>query len=119
MKALLMTCVASATLFSASALAHTHLVRSNPADKAVLEKSPSAATLVFAEAVTLTAVKIESAGGVTVTLKPLPSSPAAELSVAMPALGPGTYTMRWRALNDDGHIMSGVVHFSVGNKGGH
>ena len=119
MKALLLSCVATATMFSASALAHTHLVRSNPADQAVLEKSPAVATLVFAEAVTLTAVKIESTGGIKITPKPLPAGPAAELSVALPVLNPGSYTMRWRALSDDGHVMAGAVHFSVGGKGGH
>jgi copper transport protein len=119
MKALLPLIYMSIVLTPAVALAHAHLVRSSPAENAVLEKSPPTATLVFAEPVTMTAVKIESAGGVKATLQPLPAGPTAELSVSLPTLVPGRYKMSWRAVSDDGHIMSGEIHFSVGGTGGH
>ena len=62
--------VASITLLPACALAHAHLLRSSPVENAVLDKSPAVATLVFAEPVTLTAVKIESKQGVKTAVKP-------------------------------------------------
>lgn len=119
MKATLLSLVASTILLPAVALAHTHLVRSSPSDNAILEKSPSVATLVFAEPVTLTAVKIESTGGVKIIVKPLPVSATAEASVSLPTLAPGRYKMSWRAVGDDGHMMSGEIHFAVGEKSGH
>ena len=105
---------ALAVLLPGAALAHTHLMRSDPADQAALAQSPRAATLVFAEPVTLTALRIESAAGLRQDIKPLPAGAKAELSVALPALQPGHYTLRWRVLSDDGHVVSGQIRFSVG-----
>jgi copper transport protein len=119
MKALVLATAASITLFPASAFAHAHLLRSSPAENAVLEKSPPVATLVFAEPVTLTAVKIESTEGVKTAVKPLPAQPTAEASMALPPLAHGHYKISWRAVSDDGHMMSGEIHFIVGEKGGH
>jgi methionine-rich copper-binding protein CopC len=116
MKPIFFKVVALITLLPVACHAHTQLVRSSPAENASLEKSPPVATLVFAEPVTLTAVRIESRGGGTTALKSLPAKPTAEASVALPALAPGFYKMSWRAIGDDGHIMSGEIHFSVGEK---
>ena len=119
MKALVLSMVAAVALLPASAFAHAHLLRSSPAENAVLDKSPAAATLVFAEPVTLTAVKVESKEGVKTAIKQLPEKPTAEASVPLPPLALGHYTISWRAVSDDGHLMSGEIHFSVGEKGGH
>ena len=119
MKAILLSIAATIALLPAAALAHTHLVRSTPAENAVLEKSPATATLVFAEPVTMTAVTIESAGGVKTRVQPLPASPTAEPSMPLAPLVPGHYTLSWRALSDDGHVMAGTIHFTVGEKGSH
>jgi methionine-rich copper-binding protein CopC len=118
MKAILLSIVASIALLPASSLAHTHLLRSSPVENAVLAKSPPVATLVFAEPVTLTAVKIESTDGGKTAVKPLPANPAAEASVALPTLALGRYKMSWRAISEDGHIMSGEIHFTIGEKDG-
>ena len=64
-------------------LIRTWCVRSRRIKRSWRNRRPMA-TLVFAEAVTLTAVKIESTGGIKITPKPLPAGPAAELSVALP-----------------------------------
>ena len=108
----------SVALLPAFALAHTHLLRSSPGENEVLANSPPSATLVFAEPVTLTGVKIESKNGLKTTLKPPPAKPAAEATVALPALAPSRYTMSWRAVGRDGHIMSGEIHFTVGEHAG-
>lgn len=119
MKAILLSVAAVIGLLPAAALAHTHLVRSTPAENAVLEKSPATATLVFAEPVTITAVRIESDNGVKTRVQPLAASATAEASMPLPPLVPGHYTLSWRALSDDGHVMAGTIHFTVGEKGGH
>ena len=118
MKAILCSMIAAVALLPAFALAHAHLVRSSPAENAVLEKPPPSATLVFAEPVTLTAVKIESTDGQKTDVKLPSTKPAAEASVALPTLALGRYKMSWRAVSKDGHVMSGDIHFTVGAKGG-
>jgi copper transport protein len=118
MKASFLAIVGSMVLLPVCALAHAHLVRSSPAENAILDMAPPAATLVFAEPVTLTAVNIESAAGARTSVKPLPANPTAEVSVALPTLATGRYKLSWRAVSDDGHVMSGVIHFTVGKKGG-
>jgi copper transport protein len=118
MKALLSLVLAAVVLIPEAALAHAHLVRSSPAENAVLDKPPATATLVFAEPVTMTAAKIELVGGAKTSLKP-PASPTAEAALPLPKLAAGHYKLSWRALSDDGHIMSGEIHFTVGATGSH
>ncbi len=109
--------VAAIVLLPAIGHAHTHLLRSVPAENASLDKTPPVATLVFAEPVTLTSIRIESSSGGKTVVK-LPSAPAsAEGSVPLPALTAGHYKMSWRAVSEDGHIMAGEIHFSIGAKG--
>lgn len=119
MKAIVLSIVASLALLPASALAHTHLVRSIPVENANLAKSPPVATLAFTEPVTLTAVSIETAGGGKTSVKLPPGNPTVEASVPLPTLALGRYKMSWRAVSEDGHIMSGEIHFTIGAKGGH
>jgi methionine-rich copper-binding protein CopC len=119
MKKFLWWMVAALLLIPEASLAHAHLVRSTPAENAVLEKAPATAALVFAEPVTMTAITIELIGGAKTNLKPLPASATADPSVPLPTLAPGHYKLSWRAVSDDGHIMSGQIHFSVGGASGH
>jgi methionine-rich copper-binding protein CopC len=113
MKATVRSIVAAIVLLPAIGHAHTHLVRSVPADNASLDKSPPVATLVFAEPVTLTAIRIESSSGGKTVVK-LPSATAsAEASVPLAALPVGHFKLSWRAVSEDGHIMSGEIHFSI------
>jgi len=117
-KTILLSIVGSILLLPVAARAHTHLLRSSPAENAVLEKPPPSATLVFAEPVTLTALKLESADGAKPSVRMPPGKPATEISVPLPELAPGRYKMDWRAVGHDGHMMSGDIHFTVGAKGG-
>jgi methionine-rich copper-binding protein CopC len=103
-------------LVATGAFAHTHLVRSDPTDDATLAVAPATVTLVFAEPVTLTAVKVESDGAkpvVRLAVSPLPPNPGAQATLPLPPLAAGRYTLGWRALSDDGHIMSGAIHFTI------
>ena len=44
----------------------------------------------------------------------LPTVAAQQVSVPLPQLTPGTYTVSWRAVSDDGHVMPGTLHFTLG-----
>ncbi len=114
MKALIRGVAALSLLWTATALAHTHLVRSTPADGAELASAPSEAVLVFARPITMATAKIESTEGFKATLTPPPSAQA-EVHLKLPALAPGRYQLNWRAASADGHVMSGHLSFTVGN----
>jgi methionine-rich copper-binding protein CopC len=102
------------TLITASAEAHAHLKASNPAEGAVVTEMPSAVVLTFSEAARMTAVSIQKDEQPKQTLKPpAATSSAAQITVAMPTLAPGNYTLSWRVVSDDNHIMSGELHFKV------
>ena len=100
-------------LWSTSSAAHTHLLASVPADQAELAKAPDEAILTFAEAVVMTAAKLESVEGTRTALKPLPEGSVKEAHIPLPALSPGRYRLQWRATSDDGHVMSGQLSFVV------
>ncbi len=105
--------LATGLLFSAASRAHTHLVKSVPADHAELATAPKEAILTFAEAVVMTAAKLEFADGASSNLKPLPDGGVKEAHIPLPTLPAGRYRLQWRAASDDGHVMSGELSFVV------
>ena len=109
------TMVAVFGLVAAGAVfAHAHLKRSEPADQSVNTTAPKQLTVAFNEAVTLTALTIQKGDGKPQALGPLSKTPAKEQSYALPALEPGNYIVKWRALSDDKHLMNGKIGFKVG-----
>lgn len=104
------------TVGAAAAYAHAMLLRADPAPEAVLGAQPSVVRLWFNEAIEI------GAGAVTV-LDPLGRRVEGEASVssADPTLleagvrgtEPGTYTVRWTVLSEDGHPASGAYGYSV------
>jgi methionine-rich copper-binding protein CopC len=99
-------------LFSSAACAHAHLKASTPAAGSHLSAPPAALSLEFTEAAQLTALSIEKSGAEPVKLR-APQSPQAHISVVLPALTPGTYVVRFRALGSDGHLVPGEFTFSL------
>jgi methionine-rich copper-binding protein CopC len=99
-------------LGSGAALAHAHLTASTPAAGAVLKAAPAGLTLEFSEAAQLTALSIAKAGEAPLKLA-APAAPATHLSIALPALTPGTWTVRFRALSADGHLVPGALTFTL------
>lgn len=99
--------------FAVTASAHAHLEKSSPADGSVITTSPSSIVLSFSEAARLTALAIQRGDGAKQNLKPLPTTAAAQISVPLPPLKPGAYSLTWRVLSDDGHVMSGTLHFTL------
>jgi methionine-rich copper-binding protein CopC len=99
--------------FAVTAGAHAHLQKSSPADGSVVTTSPSNLVLNLSEPARLTALSIQKGNEPKQDLKPLPTTAAQQISVPLPPLTPGTYSVSWRALSNDGHVMPGTVHFTV------
>jgi copper resistance protein C len=95
-----------------AAFAHAHLNASTPAAGAQLTAAPQVLTLEFSEHAQLTALSIAKTGAAPLKLS-APSAPASHISIALPALTPGTWTVRFRALGADGHLVPGTVSFTL------
>jgi methionine-rich copper-binding protein CopC len=93
--------------------AHARLQKSSPADNSVITASPSNLVLNFSEAARLTALSIQKGEEPKQRLNPLPTTAAQQISVPLPPLTPGTYSVSWRLVSDDGHIMGGALHFTL------
>ena len=99
-------------------LAHARLLRSTPADNAVLVESPTALSLWFSEKPELRLTKIQlldSAG------KAIPVGAVARIATdAMgvtvgitDSLPNGRYSISWRTTGADGHLSTGKISFTV------
>jgi methionine-rich copper-binding protein CopC len=101
------------------AFAHAELSDSSPADRAMVESAPENVTLQFSEPVRLTALAIQKDGDQKRNLGPLSAETSETFAVAVPTLEDGHYTVTWRALSDDTHVMTGEFMFMVGATGDH
>ncbi|WP_346837542.1 copper resistance CopC family protein [Microbulbifer sp. SAOS-129_SWC] len=102
-------------IFSAAVSAHTHLESSTPADGAQLAQSPEQLQLHFAKAVRLMHVSLEEKSAGQVKLAFMPGAVAAkDISLPLPALQPGEYTVSWATMGGDGHKVSGTFSFVLG-----
>lgn len=105
--------MAALALLPIFAQAHGHLEKSMPADGSK-SAAPDHVMLEFSEAVQVTALSIQKDGSKDEQkIAPLPTKPTEMVNVPAPKLEPGVYTLKWRALGDDHHVASGVVHFTV------
>jgi methionine-rich copper-binding protein CopC len=92
--------------------AHAHLRASSPASGAQLKYAPRELSLDFSEAAQLTALSLARAGGAPQKLT-APATPATHVTITLPALTPGTWTVSFRALSADGHLVPGTVTFTL------
>jgi copper transport protein len=101
--------------------AHAELLRSDPPSNAVLEESPAQIELIFTEAIEadLSMVSVLNSNGESVTAGGPKRDPnnSTRLTLAVPPLGDGVYTVAWRVIaTDDGHPTSGSFPFAVGKQ---
>jgi len=96
-------------LTPAMALAHSLLVLSEPGQDAVLDAAPATLTLVFSDALRLTALE---SGGQKIAV-PEQSGFATQISVDLPDLLDGIHLFQWRGLSVDGHATKGTLSFRV------
>jgi copper transport protein len=85
-----------------------------PADKASVDTAQKELMLHFSEPVRLTTLAVTRAGETQRELSPLPTERQKDFSVAAPGLAKGQYTVSWRALSGDAHVMTGEFTFAVG-----
>jgi copper resistance protein C len=111
---MMLALAAAGALGAAPALAHTKMSGASIADKAVLKSAPADFSINFEHEARLASVRLVSASGAQL---PVPFKPAAaaakSFTVPLPKLAPGAYTLSWRALAADGHVMPGSVRFTI------
>ena len=95
--------------------AHSPLEQSRPADGAVLAQVPDKLQLVFRHPIHLASVVLlPTAGGDPIPIASGHMDKAIErYELPLPRLASKTYTVEWRALASDGHVMSGSFSFTV------
>jgi methionine-rich copper-binding protein CopC len=100
-------------LLPLGAEAHAHLVQTTPANGSELTQAPTSFTLLFNEPARLTALNIQKNDESPHKVGGLPSAPTAQWVIPVPPLAPGSYTLSYRVLSDDSHIMSGSIRFRI------
>lgn len=120
MLAALGAAVLIAVSFPDEVLAHNSMESSNIVDGSVLETPPTEWIVVFVKPVGSDAVSgdLIDADGRRLRLNP-PSRGASdrELVYALPPLQSGIYTLRWRLVGDDAHVVTGRVRFEFRDVG--
>ena len=102
-------------------LAHAQLVKAEPARRAVIDKSPTQIRLWFNEEIegAYTSLSVFGANKKPVTdAKPeVVSDDPKSVVLPLPDLKPGKYTVKFRVLSVDGHIVDESFSYKVKNKG--
>jgi methionine-rich copper-binding protein CopC/putative copper export protein len=112
----LLVAVLLALALPAAAAAHATLVRTVPADGAVLDRAPASVRVVFDDTVETGPgiAAIRNGGGSVLAGKARVEGGRTLVIPLRPGLGKGAYTVRWGIVSDDGHLESGVLAFAVG-----
>ena len=96
-----------------TAYGHAHILKSDPANKSTVHQSPKNVVLEFNEKVQITVLTMQKGEGKAQALVPLPRAAVKMISVPIPVVDAGSYTINWRATGDDGHVVSGQVMFTL------
>src|SRR3954469_13697522 len=105
-------------LWASPASAHALLLRTEPAPQSTVAQSPRVLSLFFSEAVEVSAgdVRLYDVDGKRVDVgAPRRTNGNSEVSVSLPHLDDGTYTVVWRAVSGDSHPVRGGFLFYVGH----
>lgn len=109
--------LAGLALWPGVALSHAVLVKSVPAQRAVLAEPPPRVELWFNERLepAYSKASVTNEAGVQVDLRDVAVSAddPRQLSLSLPTLTPGRYTVRFRVLSVDGHVVESTVTFTV------
>ena len=114
---LVLTGLAALALWPALALAHAVLVKSVPAQRAALAEPPPRVELWFNERLepAYSKASVTNEAGTQVDLRDVTVSAQdpRRLSLSLPALAPGRYTVSFRVLSVDGHVVESKLSFTV------
>jgi copper resistance protein C len=109
--------LAGGMLHIAAALAHAIIVRTSPPQGGTAPGNIGKVDVWYDAAIrdSLAALAVVSAEGARVDKRDaaIDSADAAHVSVGVNPLTPGKYTVRYRALSADGHLVSGAWDFEV------
>ena len=107
---------------AAPALAHDQLIEQSPAEGEEFATAPTEATLRFSGEIldlgTELALVKDADGSVIAFPATFVASPGGRVTQQLPALDDGEYTLNWRVVSEDGHPISGSIHFGVGMPAG-
>jgi methionine-rich copper-binding protein CopC len=109
---LIVALLAGATL----ALAHSQVVRTNPAANANLQNAPRDVSILFNQKVEITpdAIAVEDASGARVDQGDARSeSNGRVVRASLKPLAAGAYTVKWRVKSSDSHTVEGTFSFTV------
>lgn len=101
------------TLVPSPAQAHMTLLRSDPADGAVLDQAPREAVLEFNKPLGQTAYVILTGPNGSIPT-PDPTVTGKALTVAITDAGEGGYRLAFRAVSAEGHPLTGAIVYTVG-----
>jgi methionine-rich copper-binding protein CopC len=96
--------------------AHAALVRSVPGSRSVLTQAPQSLDLCFNEPVEVkfSSVTLEDAKGMSIPLGAVQAGSDPKcIKVPIPTIDSGVFTVRYRVLSQDGHVVQYGFHFTV------
>ena len=98
-----------------SALAHARLEKAEPAKRSELKTAPSQIRLTFNESIEAgySRITVENAAGEALAAGAAPGPNARSIELPLPALAPGGYRVRYRALSVDGHVIEADYRFHL------
>lgn len=111
-----LTLLAALLLYTTTAFAHSPVKSTEPANGDVLDAVPAAIDISFAKPARLMKVEvIHTVGDVSETIRlEIPTREQIEDISLIPGLSvAGDYSVNWRALGEDGHVVMGTFSFSV------
>lgn len=105
----------SCMALSTSAFAHTAITQTSIPNGGSVFASPAAYNVTYGAPVRLATVELKNAAGqvVPLTFRPAPA-PAGIFAIPLPRLAAGSYTMAFRAMGGDGHVMNNQTTFTIG-----
>lgn len=101
-----------------AAMGHAVLLEAVPRDGAALDVAPDRIALTFSEPVTTPTggLRAFNADAERIDVGPTPFDDPAQVGIALPAALPdGAYVVSWRVVSADGHPISGILTFTVGD----
>ena len=104
------------TTSAAAAVVHAALLRVDPAPDAIVARPPAVVRLWFSEPIEPTPdplVVLDPSGERVDEGAGVSADDATRLEARVRDAGPGSYTVRWRAVSEDGHVVSGAHLYSV------
>jgi len=114
-RAALCALVGLALAFPAASWAHATLIRTSPSFQQRLQRSPRFVQLRFDQSVKAfpNAITVYTAKGHVVSGTVRPAKDPRVVTTPLQPLARGAYTVRWRVVSADSHVVSGVFTFGV------